>query len=163
MVVTWTTFNQTDSVCHYGTNVQSIDKTAQGHQTKFVDGGRMRRFMFIHRVYLSNLQPNTIYYYHCGSKNGWSPLFYFRTLPLDNNWSPRFVVYGDLGNINGQTLGRLADEVQRNEHDVLLHVGDMAYDLHTDDATVGDEFMRQIEPIAAYLPYQVCPGNHEEA
>ncbi|XP_017493930.1 PREDICTED: acid phosphatase type 7-like, partial [Rhagoletis zephyria] len=33
--------------------------------------------------------------------------------------------------------------------------------LHTDNALVGDEFMRQIEPIAAYLPYQTCPGNHE--
>jgi hypothetical protein len=27
----------------------------------------------------------------------------------------------------------------------------------------GDEFMRQIEPIAAYVPYMTCPGNHEEA
>lgn len=34
-------------------------------------------------------------------------------------------------------------------------------DLHTDNALVGDEFMRQIEPIAAYIPYQTCPGNHE--
>lgn len=31
------------------------------------------------------------------------------------------------------------------------------------DGQVGDEFMRQIEPIAAYVPYMVCPGNHEEA
>jgi hypothetical protein len=31
------------------------------------------------------------------------------------------------------------------------------------DARVGDEFMRQIEPMAAYVPYQVCPGNHESA
>ncbi len=30
-----------------------------------------------------------------------------------------------------------------------------------DNARVGDEFMRQIESIAAYIPYQVCPGNHE--
>lgn len=27
---------------------------------------------------------------------------------------------------------------------------------------MGDEFMRQIEPIAAYLPYMTCPGNHEQ-
>lgn len=26
---------------------------------------------------------------------------------------------------------------------------------------VGDEFMRQIEPIAAYVPYMVAVGNHE--
>ena len=30
-----------------------------------------------------------------------------------------------------------------------------------DNARVGDEFMRQIEPIAANIPYMTCPGNHE--
>ncbi|KAH8026055.1 hypothetical protein HPB51_015404 [Rhipicephalus microplus] len=29
------------------------------------------------------------------------------------------------------------------------------------DAKVGDEFMRQIEPIAAYVPYMTAVGNHE--
>lgn len=40
------------------------------------------------------------------------------------------------------------------------------YAIHSflqDNGYVGDEFMRQIEPIAAYLPYMTCPGNHEEA
>lgn len=32
-----------------------------------------------------------------------------------------------------------------------------------ENALIGDEFMRQIEPIAAYVPYLTCPGNHEEA
>lgn len=31
------------------------------------------------------------------------------------------------------------------------------------DAKVGDEFMRQIEAIAAYVPYMTCVGNHESA
>ena len=82
-------------------------------------------------------------------------MFYFKTFPNGTEWSPRFVVFGDLGNVNGRTLGRLQDQVQRGEHDLILHLGDMAYDMHTDDAKVGDEFMRQIEPMAAYVPYQV--------
>ncbi|XP_041359951.1 acid phosphatase type 7-like isoform X1 [Gigantopelta aegis] len=32
-----------------------------------------------------------------------------------------------------------------------------------DNARVGDEFMRQLEPVAAYIPYMVCVGNHENA
>ncbi len=32
-----------------------------------------------------------------------------------------------------------------------------------DNALVGDEFMRQIEAIAAYVPYMVAVGNHENA
>lgn len=31
-----------------------------------------------------------------------------------------------------------------------------------ENAKVGDEFMRQIEPIASYVPYMTCPGNHEQ-
>lgn len=31
-----------------------------------------------------------------------------------------------------------------------------------ENAKVGDEFMRQVEPIAAYVPYMTCPGNHEQ-
>jgi hypothetical protein len=32
-----------------------------------------------------------------------------------------------------------------------------------ENGLVGDEFMNQIQPIAAYVPYMTCPGNHEEA
>lgn len=32
-----------------------------------------------------------------------------------------------------------------------------------DNARIGDEFMRQIQSIAAYVPYMTCPGNHEAA
>ena len=28
---------------------------------------------------------------------------------------------------------------------------------------VGDAFMRQVESIAAYIPYMTCVGNHESA
>ena len=38
----------------------------------------------------------------------------------------------------------------------------MAYDLDSEGGRVGDEFMRQIEPVAAYAPYMTCPGNHEQ-
>jgi hypothetical protein len=32
-----------------------------------------------------------------------------------------------------------------------------------ENARVGDEFMKQIQSIAAYTPYMTCPGNHEAA
>src|SRR6218665_4203645 len=101
--------------------------------------------------------------YHVGSREGISPVFFFRTIKSGVDWSPRLIVYGDLGNGNGQTMERIQTVVQNGDFDVLLHVGDFAYDLHDDNARVGDEFMRQIESIAAYIPYQVCPGNHEQA
>lgn len=56
----------------------------------------------------------------------------------------------------------LQKEAQRQMYDAMLHVGDFAYDMHSQDAQIGDQFMRQIEPVAAYLPYMVVAGNHEE-
>ncbi|KPM11510.1 purple acid phosphatase-like protein [Sarcoptes scabiei] len=79
------------------------------------------------------------------------------------NWSPRFAVYGDLGNDNGQSFAFLEEQIQMDDYDIVAHIGDLAYDLHTDNARVGDEFMRQIQPIAGYVPYQTVPGNHERA
>ncbi len=32
-----------------------------------------------------------------------------------------------------------------------------------DNARVGDAFMRQVEAVAAYVPYMTCVGNHEQA
>lgn len=67
-----------------------------------------------------------------------------------------------MGNENAQSLGRLQEETQRGLYDAVIHVGDFAYDMHSSDAKVGDQFMQQIEGIAAYLPYMTVPGNHEE-
>ena len=46
------------------------------------------------------------------------------------------------------------EEAQKGHFDLLWHVGDMGYNLDTDDATYGDAFFRQMEPVAAYVPYQ---------
>lgn len=61
---------------------------------------------------------------------GWSALFYFDTLPKGTDWSPRFAVYGDMGNENPQSLPRLQEEAIRGKYDMFLHVGDFAYDMY---------------------------------
>lgn len=68
--------------------------------------------------------------YHCGSSLGWSGEFWFKT-PPDENWQPQFAIYGDMGNENAQSLVRLQEEAQRDMYDVVLHVGDFAYDMNT--------------------------------
>ncbi|KAJ8719862.1 hypothetical protein PYW08_012037 [Mythimna loreyi] len=67
-----------------------------------------------------------------------------------------------MGTGNAQSLSYLQEEAQRGHFDMILHVGDFAYDMDSSNAKVGDEFMRQIEPLAAMVPYMTCPGNHEE-
>eukprot|EP00040_Diaphanoeca_grandis_P037041 m.239430 g.239430 ORF g.239430 m.239430 type:complete len:515 (+) comp33745_c3_seq3:1506-3050(+) len=47
--------------------------------------------------------------------------------------------------------------------DMFLHVGDFAYNLDSDGGAVGDQFMRNIEQVAGYIPYMVSHGNHEDS
>lgn len=135
MVVTWLTVDATNtSVVEYGSVKDNfrLDRNQTGSSELFVDGGSEKRRMYIHRVLLTKLTPGEGYAYHVGSDNfGWSEVFWFTTMREGNDWSVRFAVYGDLGNVNGVSIPRLQQEVQRNHFDAILHVGDMAYDLHT--------------------------------
>lgn len=140
-----------------------MDMRKTGTMTKFVDGGMKKESQFIHKVTLSNLQPNTTYFYHVGSSESWSSKFNFKTFPQGSDWSPRIAIYGDMGNDNAISLPYLQEETQRGLYDFIIHVGDFAYDLNSDDGKVGDEFMRQIESVASIVPYMTCPGNHEQA
>lgn len=162
VVVTWSTRDDTkESVVEYG--IGGLILRATGNSTLFVDGGKEKQKQYIHRVLLPNLTPNSNYVYHCGSQLGWSSVFFFKSAPAESSqWSPHIVIFGDMGNENAQSLSRLQEEAQRGLYDAAIHVGDFAYDMNTDEARVGDEFMRQIENVAAYLPYMTVPGNHEE-
>ncbi|KAF7267331.1 hypothetical protein GWI33_019449 [Rhynchophorus ferrugineus] len=162
IVITWSTLNDTtESVVEYGIN--GLILKASGSSTEFVDDGTERHTQYIHRVLLDNLSSNSRYEYHCGSDKGWSNIFFFKTPPEVNNWIPHLAIYGDMGNENAQSLARLQEDTQRGLYDAILHIGDFAYDMNSDNGGVGDEFMKQIESIAAYVPYMTCAGNHEEA
>ncbi|KAI2802316.1 hypothetical protein BLOT_010509 [Blomia tropicalis] len=181
MVVTWTTYHSIDdaSIVQYRP-LKTINKShtnddeeseheeewieSIGQCTLFVDGGDLKRKHFIHRALLSSLEPLTRYEYRCGGTDSkWSAIKTFRTISNRTDWNPRIVLYGDLGLFNGVSIPRLRDEIEQDQVDLILHVGDFAYDMDTNNSYVGDEFMRTMEPIASRVPYQATPGNHENA
>nr|AYV89047.1 Iron/zinc purple acid phosphatase-like protein [Tetranychus truncatus] len=162
MIVTWTTFDPISlPSASYG--ISTLNQTTYGYSTKFVDGGSEKRVMYIHRVTMNNLKPDQKYVYRVGSEAGWSEIFWFKTIKDGVDWSPTFAVFGDLGNDNGKSIPKLQQDSQDGAFDAILHVGDFAYDLDSDNARVGDQFMRQVEPFAAYVPYMATVGNHEQA
>lgn len=94
----------------------------------------------------------------------WSQVFHFRTLPVltDPDWMPSLAVYGDLGFENSQSMPYLQADVDQGLYDLILHVGDLAYDMDMGGDQLGHDFMNMIQPIASKVPYLTIPGNHEE-
>ena len=41
------------------------------------------------------------------------------------------------------------------------HLGDFAYDMFRDNASLGDAWFNFVEPIYANIPVMTCAGNHE--
>jgi len=70
-------------------------------------------------------------------------------------------VYGDFGLTNAVAYDSLLKEAQMGVSDVIVHVGDFAYDMWRDNSTWGDRWFDYMQPIMATQPYMVCPGNHE--
>ena len=54
---------------------------------------------------------------------GWSSVFTLKTIQEGSNWSPRLCLYGDMGNINAQSLGYIQEELTRDDFDAVFHVG----------------------------------------
>ena len=80
MMVTWLTFDFITSppVVEYGLaeGRPTFPFSATGWTTKFQDGGSEQRVMYIHRVLLEGLMPDSPYYYHTGGPAGWSDIFW---------------------------------------------------------------------------------------
>lgn len=55
-------------------------------------------------------------------------MFSFTALNDSTSFSPRFALYGDLGNENPQSLARLQKETQLGMYDAVLHIGELHAD-----------------------------------
>ena len=127
----------------------------------FEDGGVARRRQNFHLIRLTGLEKNTTYQYRIGG----SIPYHFQTEIQDNKGArpQRFAVLGDIGYQNAVTVPPIQRDVADGRIDGVLTVGDYAYDMDMRNGQVGDLFMEEIEPIAAYVPFMVAMGNHEAA
>ncbi|XP_064610671.1 acid phosphatase type 7-like isoform X1 [Liolophura sinensis] len=117
---------------------------------------------FLHRIVLKNLNPGVSYYYAVHCDESLTITYGFKVPKNDTNWSPKFLVYGDMG-IESPIVRTLEKKIQSVEYTAVLHLGDIAYQLESDGGMRGDKFMDMIEPIASRVPYLTTPGNHEVA
>ncbi|VDO19203.1 unnamed protein product [Heligmosomoides polygyrus] len=138
---------------------RNVFQVVEGKCTEFIGNRKSKTKRFIHRVTLTGLVPGNTYQYRVGSEYGWSALYKFTAMTPRSDGGYEIAVFGDLGNQNARSLAKLQRLAQDGDIDMVLHVGDFAYNLDTDDGEVGDEFFRQLEPVAAYVPYMAAVGS----
>ena len=157
MRVTWSTLNKTDR-CFCVSGISSVKYiTFEGYSTLF-DVGHTQ---YIHRVTFNRLKYGQQYWYQCGDGKWMSDVYTFKAKRTDRSYQPRIAFYGDLGVIHEQIMGKLTTEINKGDFDVILHVGDFAYNMESYDSRLGDQFMNMIQPLTTQIPYMTCPGNHE--
>jgi hypothetical protein len=167
----------------YSTDQSKLGQQAQGVTKTYVAGDWKG---LLHTVVLTGLKPQTVYYYRAqvsssmSSSTSSSAVFSFRSSALPSH-SPSaaaplvVAAFADLGeecknnnpHLHGvpgcgnATIDALSKAATAGDIHLMVHAGDIAYT--RGDQAIWDEYMREMEPSAARVPYMVCPGNHEKA
>ncbi|CAD6186683.1 unnamed protein product [Caenorhabditis auriculariae] len=162
MIVSWTTLRPLPGIVpyvNYGTSPSHLSEKVRASTVTWTDGGELKRVRYTHRAFLKYLHPGARYYYSAGSANEMSRVFSF--FQPDGTRPLRAAVYGDVSLVNGFSIGPLVEAVKNAEFDLIIHLGDFAYDLGKENGSKGDAFMNALEPIMAEVPYMTIAGNHE--
>lgn len=120
-----------------------------------------------HHVDLSDLRSGTRYYYRLSHDGGPATRGSFTTAPPSEE-PFRFAAFGDMG--VAEDAARNVNLIRREGAEFAFVVGDIAY---ADDGGMGtsresqqdfglwDEFLTQIQPSSAAIPWMTTVGNHE--
>jgi len=156
VTVTWITWGKEDTETHAvkcGTSPGGHTEEAFGSSHKIPN----EPIGYVHEVQLTDLVPNTRYYYICGDKDGgWSPEFTFKTAPVEAQ-DCTFVVIGDMGTT--PAANKNLEQMISENAAFVLHVGDLSY--ANGIGVIWDIWFNQIAPLAANVPYMPSIGNHE--
>lgn len=160
MAISWATSCTSDSLVNYGTNQNSLSLSTSGNSTTYSAFGY--NSPYLHHVILSNLSPDTLYYYQVGStQSGFSTVMNFTSHPgVGLQTGPLlFGVIGDLGQTPNSvdTLAHIASNA--NNIRSIIHVGDLSYADEYEPRW--DTFQRMTSYMSSYIPWNTVVGNHE--
>ncbi|TKR69621.1 hypothetical protein L596_021760 [Steinernema carpocapsae] len=163
MVVTWITMSKVDrdSYVVYGEDYTNLTmKATPYHIHHFKVEGIDEIERWVYKTTLTGLKERTIYYYRAGNDYKLSAVYNFKSLAKDMK-EYTVCIYGDLGLKNGVSTDAVIEDAQDGKFDLIIHIGDIAYSMHSDKGRIGDKFFEKIVPISAFVPYMTVAGNHE--
>ena len=126
------------STVSYGLSPTHLSHSVPATFHPFTDGGSLHTSRTVHSTSLTSLTPATRYHYRASTTNSTgtyhSPLLSFRTVATTagrpGGQPLRVGLLGDWGWVNGtQTHHSLERLVDKGALDLLVHVGDISYNL----------------------------------
>lgn len=161
MTIMWATKTDDVTIVQYHTGDRQEITSVEGQTIKFETTNK-NGANFLHRVSLHDLVPEKKYYYHVGGENidAISDQFSFVMPSVMAADTHTFMVYADLGT-ETKNMQFLLQEALNEKYEAIFHVGDIAYNLSSDEGRVGDKFLNLIEKVSARVPYMTVPGDHE--
>ena len=159
IVIRWRTDVATDSKVSFGLSNAQLSTTVSDVAS-----------VINHEVKLSNLQPNTVYYYSIGSSSTvlqGNQDNYFKTAPITGSTQKvRIWAMGDMGdgspnqvNVRDQYLKYVGNDNKKTDFVMLL--GDNAYPNGTDSEYQGNFFNMYQQQFLKNNVLWPVPGNHE--
>lgn len=178
MRVQWTSGTNETSIVVYGTDPYKLVSRSIGGCTTYkaadMCGEPARSDInfihpgYFHDVLLTDLKPDTLYYYQYGSTEVLSDVHSFVASPRTGDQGTfTFLTYGDMGISTGtglpaaQATAELAlSDIRDNGVRFIIHQGDLSYAVGY--SYLWDVWMSLIEPLATKVPYMIGIGNHEQ-
>lgn len=159
IAVTWNT-DSASAPTHveYGTST-SLGQSESG--TSFLGNGNLGS---IHEVELTDLEPDTLYYYRVGGPGDWSDIAEFRTLAKPGCGEIRFIALGD-GRSQDTTgpapqwPGIYAQSLDEDPQ-FVIDTGDLVKD--GDDVTQWVNYLKASSPLLQIVPHMPSIGNHDD-
>lgn len=166
VTVSWHDKAETGTHADWSTDPGNLINTTQGTSQLVSDPYRW------HTVKLTELLPDTRYFYRLGSGDSTSAVYSFRTLPAENyRGKLRFLVFGDThasdtsmaGKIlrkAGQKLKELYGPVIEDNVNGIFHTGDLVVSGNSPDQYTW-QFFKPFSALSGNLPVMAVAGNHE--
>lgn len=140
MVVMWITRYHDAPILHYGKNPSRLSLIAKGSSATYNVGIDGILFMtashlilrgwrgWIHKVTLTGLDLNSLYYYVVGQSNNQSEKFHFRTptVPISPNATVSFAVVADMGTtipMGWYVTDRIVSANKKTPFAMVIHAG----------------------------------------
>jgi predicted phosphodiesterase len=159
----WETTSQQSCKLNYGIDEKLSDFVeSKGQRVEYTttigSNEQIKNTVFIHKVWLENLQPGQIYNYRITSQGFQDKLYGFRTAPAHTD-QVKFIVYGD-NRTNAQVHRQLIKQMIKEKVDFVVNCGDLVYNGDKYEQW-GTQFFTAIKGLAESVPLYIAKGNHE--